>query len=530
MHDIDMRDAEINGDARVHYVKIKSIRVKRCACIIPALLLLAVCFAIAGIGFGLFITSSKHSTYQNDHKAFLSELWQSEIGQTLPNNATKSESNTIVRKLDKSETYSYLTMFGAHKVQESLARLPKWLQDYVVWHTEQRKKPSRLCKFLIIPCLQGSRCGGTSDRLRPLPYWLLLAKLTERVLIIKWDKPHDLHEFLVPPPGGLDWRSFPAIESRVINGRHSRRPNRFLTHFWADPRGACGDQYKYSMANCTITQVVPRIREAVDKQFVTVSFTKRHRQIINEGNMLAQQFSYENEMPIISGWESAEMIGDIFRVMFEPVPALAHQINRTMASLGLREGEYVSSHVRVRYSGVAGNAPVDRGIKRKMDKDGGVFRFYGDMKSFSMKMSSNAINCGHFLSPGLPVLLLSDSHHVTNFWNSTGTKSVRENANVTVLAVNRPKEPPHIDRDDGWPGSKPSDFFSVFEDILMMGGSKCVAHGIGSFGSFGSGLIGNRCKTSHRQSNGAVRKCPNDSGERLLIPTDPILVKGLMPE
>ena len=158
---------------------------------------------------------------------------------------------------------------------------------------------------------------------------------------------------------------------------------------------------------------------------------------------------------------------------------------------------------------------------------GGHFEWEGDVREYMIKLSDNAINCAHLLSPDLPVFFVSDSHHLSNFWNSTEIKKIGDNVDVPVLAVNRSIEPPHIDRDDGWPGSKPYDFFTVFEDILIMGGSKCVAHGIGSFGSLGSALIGNKCRVIHRNPKGGSNMCPNQSSERTLIPTDP-KVKNLM--
>eukprot|EP00957_Ditylum_brightwellii_P156351 11900726-Ditylum_brightwellii.AAC.1 len=47
-----------------------------------------------------------------------------------------------------------------------------------------------------------------------------------------------------------------------------------------------------------------------------------------------------------------------------------------------------------------------------------------------------------------------------------------------------------------------------------MGGSKCIAHGIGSFGSFGAGLIGNECRAVHRIGNGNQEKCPNNRADK----------------
>ena len=167
-----------------------------------------------------------------------------------------------------------------------------------------------------------------------------------------------------------------------------------------------------------------------------------------------------------------------------------------------------------------------------MDKDGGHFEFTGDMMKYAMRLSNNAIDCGYSLAPDddLPILFVSDSHHVANYWSSTGTKRVSKDVEVKVVAVSRSEEPLHIDRDDGWPGSKPIEFYSVFEDLLMMGGSKCVSHGVGSFGSFGSGLIGNKCSNIHRKYNGQPASCPNTIGDRKLVPIDPMLKKLAMPE
>lgn len=56
-------------------------------------------------------------------------------------------------------------------------------------------------RFLIVRCSEEDRkCGGTSDRLRSMPFFLKLAYLTERVLLIHWSKrrPYPLEEFLQP--------------------------------------------------------------------------------------------------------------------------------------------------------------------------------------------------------------------------------------------------------------------------------------------------------------------------------------------
>ena len=66
----------------------------------------------------------------------------------------------------------------------------------------------------------------------------------------------------------------------------------------------------------------------------------------------------------------------------------------------------------------------------------------------------------------------------------------------------------HIDEFNS--SSTEESYYPLFEDLLIMGGSKCVVHGIGSFGAFGAGLAGNRCRVLHQKYNGQSLKCPNN--------------------
>ena len=71
------------------------------------------------------------------------------------------------------------------------------------------------------------------------------------------------------------------------------------------------------------------------------------------------------------------------------------------------------------------------------------------------------------------------------------------------------KNIPHFDVTDNVTYTA-EDFYPLFEDLLIVGGSKCVALGIGSFGAFGAALAGNRCRALHRRPNGDILKCPNN--------------------
>eukprot|EP01083_Nonionella_stella_P021103 58520_1 len=189
-----------------------------------------------------------------------------------------------------------------------------------------------------------------------------------------------------------------------------------------------------------------------------------------------------------------------------------------MANLGLVENEFVSTHVRARY-------PTGRLLQivgnLKFDKDGGL-GFDGKVKAYLIPIIRNALECAQLLTPkpDFKIFLVSDHNEATNYaisndfnvWNS-GHK-----VNVRPVGVNRLEESLHM---EGHHESNVADFYPIFEDLLIMGGSRCVSHGIGSFGSFGAGLIGNRCKSIHRKHDGSIISCPNDRAA-----LDPVVINA----
>merc|ERR1719410_3231083 len=124
----------------------------------------------------------------------------------------RKEYETIIsnRKLSSKTSFN--------DVQNTINDLPHWLQDYIWWHAEQRRShmDDPGTKFLTVACHRDFPCGGVSDRLRSIPYFLLLAHRTNRVLLIKWQK-FELEEYLIPPPGGLDWLKKAKHDSKAVH-------------------------------------------------------------------------------------------------------------------------------------------------------------------------------------------------------------------------------------------------------------------------------------------------------------------------
>ena len=120
--------------------------------------------------------------------------------------------------------------------------LPQWMKDYFDWHRNQTSTlnetnwflPDRP-KYLLLRCSKSSsRCGGLSDRLKPLPLFVVAAALSKpkpRLLWILWERPAQLEEFLVP--NEINWtvplyvRNYlkPDRNLKLNNDRNKKKNN-----------------------------------------------------------------------------------------------------------------------------------------------------------------------------------------------------------------------------------------------------------------------------------------------------------------
>ncbi len=123
-------------------------------------------------------------------------------------------SNIIVTAKGSSEGNTVLSYRPASLILQN-PQLPDWVKNYVHWHREQRARfleakrnnssSADDIKFLIFRCLKYDICGGASDRLQALPYKMMIANQTNRVLLVRWEQPEQLETFLVPPEDGINW-------------------------------------------------------------------------------------------------------------------------------------------------------------------------------------------------------------------------------------------------------------------------------------------------------------------------------------
>jgi len=357
----------------------------------------------------------------------------------------------------------------------SLHLLPEWAKEYFLWHRIQRESmnetnwnTSETNKYLVMRCLnRDDKCGGASDRLQSIPFALLVAHKLQRVLLIKWERPHPLEEFLQPPASGLDWR---VPEWMPLP--HRRRPQ------------------------ITTTAHAQRYLRGHDNS--TLILEMRH-QSHDHGKGYFDEYHLERNNGSSSP-SFAEVYAQLWSVVFEPAPPIALLVHQRMSWLGLRPYEYTALHIRSLYT------------RNRVDNEA---------------MIRNAVQCASMLqhaSTGndAKILVASDSPDVARRAAEWGTRhgktvvvaapddDVQESQsgevpgnvdNTTKIAA-----PFHLDRGSNyltplksdWMMHRPRAYYDVFVDLYLLALSQCVAYDLGGFGKWGSLLGGNHtCIVNH---------------------------------
>jgi hypothetical protein len=424
---------------------------------------------------------------------------------------------------------SYITMYGEHRVQPAIKQLPKWLRDYFAWHQVQvanynANDKSHEIKYLAVTCISSERCGGFSDRLRALPFFLLAAAKVDRVLCIYWTNPFGLEHLLQPPKGGMDWRCPPEFDAIVDKSKQSSMQTNFTHYEFYDRKSKRNGNNAIAIAETVLRDIRDNNATFASFKLVDQDFNK-----INILNNIFNAYSYQDRYTAADKWFHVDLSEHILRVLFEPIPVIGRMINDTMTRLGLVENEYTSVHVRARYptshlKSILGD--------NHLHHDSGHFTpsFEGKFKDYVLSLASNAIKCGIFAdrdsSDGndnhngedkgynysRPIFFSSDSSDLSSYIANNGLLiSKDEKLNNTGRMMYHPvsiKERETIKHLVGGDTDHAS-YYPIIEDLFIMGGSRCVSHGIGSFGAFGAGLAGNRCRAVHRDWRAKSVECPN---------------------
>jgi hypothetical protein len=181
---------------------------------------------------------------------------------------------------------AFLTMYGQHRYQAAFDALPQWLQDYFSWHKEQTSKASSDIQYAIVTCLPEDDCGGVSDRLRPLLFYLFAAKQSNRVLCIHWAKHFRLEEYLQPISNvGIDW----TCPREALNLYDLKRKVKEQSKVKLNKFGLCRSGKEGSIV-CIRDNINSLIGKMKNTKHVSIGMHSRSARSINSANLLAQRY------------------------------------------------------------------------------------------------------------------------------------------------------------------------------------------------------------------------------------------------
>lgn len=441
------------------------------------LLALAQCVTYGMGGFGLMATflsesnrtcHTRHQTASRlincsiyDHSEVHSQMSHMNFPEPLfppPISDADTVDSVIANDLSKPEPMLFPNLIQndtSKPLWEQSTRLPTWMKNYFAWHREQRRiltlENWEDFRYVVMVCMKRDRtCGGTADRLRPFPVVVRVASESKRLLFIKWERPTQLENFLMPPIGGFDWRAPDWLVGKV------RASNDRVT---------------------TIDKLVDAVK---NRENILV---RAKLQVSDHGSEYYITRGKETEEP-----ENALQIiyRDCWFTAFTPVPAIAHTIESEMKRMQLVPGEFSYAHVRAQYGvEVEGRDPVL-------------------IKNWTI----NSLNCISRLRPGSPVFFSADSKYAQEIALSYG-----KSMNTSIVSRLSTKDPIHLDIVNDWDRTDPTDYNSVFVDLYIMSFGVCMTYNIGGFGLWGQLLSGRNFNCTVRHwTKGVPKRFADKSG------------------
>ena len=354
--------------------------------------------------------------------------------------------------------------------------LPPWMKDYFTWHYQQRSQIITTLpqdhfqqhRFLIVQCLlTDSVCGGASDRLQPLPLFLLLAHQSQRILLIKWDRPSRLEEFLLPATPYFNWSvpswmdDDPHFQDLLLRAQKINKPKNY-----------------------------PRINKT------NVIVTMRLQMADHGAQLYNAYYGNKNNKSTF-----AQVFRECWWTCFRLAPPVQARFLQTQQQLGLvsssqqqqrqQQQQYAAVHIRSMYV-------VEEQRKAK------VF--------------PNAINCGYqFLRHRQPRNNNTNAMSLmTKLFVASDSKKTLRRAMAHAKRLNLPAsarldeaQPLHLDRgsnmlrstETDWMNYTAKDYYDVWVDLYLLADAQCIAFNKGGFGRWANLLSADpNCFVDHMKT------------------------------
>eukprot|EP00977_Amphora_coffeiformis_P005474 scaffold1168_cov167-Amphora_coffeaeformis.AAC.7 len=344
----------------------------------------------------------------------------------------------LAQAVNASDTHSqYPSMAGDDSI-------PEWIHSYLQWHQDTRRilNESNVgdYKFLVSRCYYNdAQCGGLTDRLRALPFLVQVAAMSGRILLIHWERPYDLSEFL--EPAKVDWR---------------------LPNFVSVPRHS----FIFSRVND-----VPYIKKSPETA-VSIRF-----QAYKEAEKFFDRYkvnSYDANM--------TQVLAPLWKVFFRPASPIQQKIDAVYKRYNLTVSNYVAAHLRTKYvdDTTAEEQKLVESVRNALACTSRFSKFSESTRIFVASDSREASQMAQKLAP-YQVAVQEHSEHPPAHLD----RGIRflERPRTGIVTSEHPIEA----------------YSSTFVDFYLLMGARCIAFDTGGFGRLATLLSSDpSCYFNHR--------------------------------
>lgn len=425
-----------------------------------------------------------------------------------PNVVTEKQKDSLPTSDPESESIKKVSnssiLYTKEEIRTIFPEVPAWMDQFlssqpISTHIDTLNDINS--KFIVLTChsykggTYPEACGGLSDRMMRLPYYVWLCHKTGRKLLIHWFNPHPLEMFFDVAFDDFDWR--------IPDGFFVPEFEAYANRSWTEYRNE---------------------RRIVWHHHIEKPEFVNKRLIIANTNIA----KIPDETTFLNGTSREKVLGAIFHRMFKPSAELMKRIlSQYDAHPGLTPREYSVAHVRAKWpsGGIILNNRNGDGL------GGGLNMIDTENKIKVHRIADNAAFCAQKAMPETAfIYITSDSNEIADYLINESPVWSNKSVTVNVAGKNQTHaqvisrldykvEPAHLIT----PGLEMERYLGIFVDLWMMVTSKCLAQGLGGFGHFGSELSGNHysCRVRHRNyGTDILPDCPRPRKALLLNQTD----------
>ena len=322
--------------------------------------------------------------------------------------------------------------------------IPEWIHNYLQWHNDTRRilNESNFLdyKFLVSRCYYNdAQCGGLTDRLRALPFLIQVAAMTGRLLLIHWERPYDLSEFL--EPAVIDWRLPPFLSVP----RHS-----FIFTRVSDV------PYINKSPETVVSMRFQAYKQAE-------KFFDRYKVNSHDANM-------------------TETLAPLWKLFFRPAPPVQQKIDSFYQRYNLTVSNYVATHLRTLYA------------DDKTAEETNLVEIVRNALACTSQFTD--------FSESTPIFVASDSREASEMAKKLSPHQVaadeysgpRMHLDRGVRFLERPRA--EITNEHPIEA-----YYSTFVDFYLLMGARCIAFDHGGYGRLALLLSSNStCYFNHRRN------------------------------